>query len=87
MKNETIEQETRKLFAEIKNELREGRKDLIHYISGTLNKRTRMSKIVERYREDAKIDYELDVITKEEYELEMDAVALLDLAVMAMNIY
>ena len=71
----------------LKNELKEGRKDLVHYISGTLNKRTRMSKIVERYREDAKIDYELEILTKEEYELEMEAVSLLDLAVIAMNIY
>lgn len=52
-----------------------------------VNKRTRMSKIVERYREDAKIDYELEILTKEEYELEMEAVASLDLAVITMNIY
>lgn len=46
-----------------------------------------MCKIVERYRDDTKIDYELGVITREEYELEIAALAKLDLAVITMNIY
>lgn len=87
MRNYPISAETRRLFAEIKNELKDGRKDLVHHISGTSNKRTRMCKIVERYRDDTKIDYELGVITREEYELEIAALAKLDLAVITMNIY
>lgn len=87
MKYDPIAIETRKLFAKIKNELKDGRKDFVHHISGTLDKRTRMCEIVERYRVDTKIDYVLGVISREEYELEIEAIAKLELAVITMNNY
>lgn len=50
------------------------------YLSGTLNKRTRMYKEVDRYRKDAEIDYELRIINIEEYNIEIKSVHLLEKA-------
>lgn len=77
MKKETIAQETRNQFNFIKHELKKGNENIIPHLSGTINKRTRMYKEVSRYENDARIDYELGVISKSEYEFEMKAIRLL----------
>lgn len=42
--------------------------------SGATSKRTKMYKEMTRYESDAKIDFELGVISKEEYKVEMKAI-------------
>lgn len=82
----TIEQETREHFNYIKHLVKKGKEGKIPYISGTLNKRTRMYKIADRYESDAKIDYELGIIAIAEYEIERESVFLLRKAISNMNI-
>ena len=80
MKGKTIAQETREQFNFIKREIKNGREDVIPYMSGTCNKRTRMYREAKWSKEDADIDFELGVITKDEYEFEIKAVRLLEKA-------
>lgn len=80
MERKTVAQETREQFNFIKHEIRKGREDVIPYMSGTCNKRTRMYREAKRYKEDADIDFELGVISKDEYEFEIKAVRLLEKA-------
>lgn len=87
MKLLTIEQETRRLFSNMKLEVKIGKENLLHHIVGTKNKRTRMHKLADRYRNDAIIDFELGVINKEEYETEVKAVRMLKRAIDNMDIY
>lgn len=75
----TISDETREYFCYIKQKVRKGEK-VIPWLSGTKRKRTMMYKETSRYEKDAKIDYELGVISKEEYEIEMKSVQLLEQA-------
>lgn len=84
---ETISQETRKQFNFIKHEVRKGNENTIPYLSGTVKKRARMYKEANRYREDAQIDYELGVISKKEYEVEIKAVQLLEKALANYSVY
>ena len=87
MARETIAQETRKQFNLIKRQIERGNENTIPYLSGTIQKRTRMYKETKRYFEDAQIDYELRVINKEEYELEIKAIRLLEKALANYKIY
>lgn len=64
----TISDQTREYFCYIKQKVRKGEK-VIPWLSGTKRKRTMMYKETSRYEKDAKIDYELGVISKEEYEI------------------
>lgn len=41
------------------------------YLSGHKNTKTRLEKMVKRYKEDSEIDYELGVISKETYDYEI----------------
>lgn len=87
MARETIAQETREHFNFIKKQIKRGNENTIPYLSGTINKRTKMYKETKRYFDDAKIDYELGVIDKEEYELEIKAIRLLEKALANYNVY
>lgn len=73
----TISEESRRLFNDCKHNAKKG-VDVIPYVSGTINKRTRMYKIAARYKEDADIDFELGVINKDEYDTEIMAVRLFE---------
>lgn len=84
---ETISQETRKQFNFIKHEVKKGNENIMPYLSGTANKRTKMYKEVSRYESDARIDYELGVISKNEYEIEMKTVRLLEKALANYSTY
>lgn len=75
-----ISQETRKNFNLIKHEVEKGNENIMPYLSGTINKRTKMYKEAARYESDARIDYELGVISKTEYDVEMKSVRLLEKA-------
>ena len=78
MKNETIAEETRRGFAYIRNKVKAGEDNILLHFSGTMNKRTRMYKEVQRYESDAKIDRELGVISQSEYDVEIKAIRLLE---------
>lgn len=73
----TVSEESRRLFNTCKHNAKR-ELDVIPYISGTKNKRTRMYKMAARYREDAEIDFELGVINKDEYDLDIKAVRLFE---------
>ena len=60
---------------------------VIPWLSGTKRKRTIMYKETSIYEKDAKIDYELGVISKEEYEIEMKSVQLLEQALANYSVY
>lgn len=76
----TIAEETREKFCFLKMQIKNGNENTIPYLSGSMNKRARMYKETKRYFDDARIDYELGAIDKEEYELEIKAVRLLERA-------
>ena len=87
MKKETIAQETRRYFNYLKLKVMENDEHVELYLSGSMNKRTRMYKEVTRYESDAKIDYELGVIDTEEYNLEMRAVRLFEQSLASFRVY
>ena len=82
----TISDQTREYFCYIKQKVRKGEK-VIPWLSGTKRKRTMMYKETSRYEKDAKINYELGVISKEEYEIEMKSVQLLEQALANYSVY
>ena len=84
---ENIHQEARRAFNDCKYNVIKKREDTIPYLSGTLNKRTRMYKEAKRIREDAQIDYELGVINKDQYEIEIKAVNLFEKALANYKLY
>lgn len=74
----TTREESRRLFNECKHLVKKGLENTVPYVSGTLEKKRRMYKNAERYREDAVIDFELGVINQEEYNIEIKAVQLFE---------
>lgn len=84
---ETIAQETRKHFCFLKHEVKKGNENILVYLSGTMQKRTKMYKEIYRYESDAKIDYELGIISKDEYEIEMKAIRLLEQSVANFKVF
>ena len=85
--NETIAQETRKHFNFIKHKVKNGDESIMPYLSGTAIKRTKMYKEVARYESDANIDYELGIISKSEYEIEIKSVQLMEKALANYSAY
>lgn len=85
--NETVAKESRRWFNIIKGYVKNGEENKIPYLSGTMNKRTRMYKEAKRYEDDAQIDFELGVINKEEYELEIKAVRVFEKALANYSVY
>lgn len=78
MKKQTVAQEARYYFNDIKHRVKKGESDFILYMSGTSNKRTRLYKENAKYEDDAKIDYKLGIISKEEYEIEIKSVRIFE---------
>lgn len=78
--NKTIAQETRKQFNFIKHEVKKGNENILPYLSGTSIKRTKMYKEIARYESDAHIDYELGIISKADYEIEMKSIRVFERA-------
>ena len=64
MKTITVAVESRRVFADLKLNVKLGKKNIMPYLSGTQIKKTKMYKEVERYKKDAEIDYELGIIKK-----------------------
>lgn len=87
MKKETIVQETRRYYNQLKRHLMAGDEKIILYLSGSMNKRTRMYKEIQRYESNAKIDYELGIIDKDEYNLEIKAVRLFEQSLASFRLY
>ena len=83
----TVAQETREQFNLIKREVKKGRDNVIPYLSGTSKKRSMMYRETSRYEKDAQIDYELGIIAKEEYEIEMKTVRLLEKALANYSVF
>lgn len=83
----TVAQEAREQFNFIRCEVRKGNENVMPYLSGTLKKRSMMYKETGRYEKDAQIDYELGIITKEEYEFEMKTVRLLEKALANYSVF
>ena len=87
MKKETIAEETRKCFNYLKLKVMESDEPVELYLSGSMNKRTRMYKEITRYENDAEIDYELGVIDLGEYNLEIKAVRLFENSLANFRVY
>ena len=87
MKKETIAQESRRYFNYLKLKVMESDEHIELYLSGSMNKRTRMYKEVTRYARDAKIDYELGIIDTGEYNLEIKAVRLFEQSLASFIVY
>lgn len=85
----TIAEESRRIFAECKHFVKNRKNEkVIPYIqSGTLKKRTMMYKETDRYSKDAAIDYELGIINKEEYDIEIEAIRRFNQALANMECY
>ena len=87
MKKETIAEETRRYFNYLKLKVKESDEPVELYLSGSMNKRTRMYKEITRYENDAEIDYELGVIDLGEYNLEIKAVRLFENSLANFSVY
>ena len=87
MKKETIAEEVRRHFNYLKLKVMESDEPIELYLSGSMNKRTRMYKEITRYEDDAKIDYELGVIDLGEYNLEIKAVRLFEKSLANLSVY
>ena len=87
MKKETIAEETRRYFNYLKLKVMESDELVELYLSGSMNKRTRMYKEITRYENDAEIDYELGVIDLGEYNLEIKAVRLFENSLANFRVY
>ena len=87
MKKETIAEETRRYFNYLKLKVMESDEPVELYLSGSMNKRTRMYKEITRYENDAEIDYELGVIDLGEYNLEIKAVRLFEKSLDNFSVY
>ena len=83
----SIAQETREQYNAIKFNISRGIENTIPYLSGTMNKRTRMYKEVARYEEYAKVDHDLGVITDNQYETEIKAVRIFEKALANYSVY
>lgn len=78
--NKTIAQEARKQFNFIKHEVKKENENILPYLSGTSIKRTKMYKEIARYESDAHIDYELGIISKADYDIEMKSIRVFERA-------
>ena len=87
MKKETIAEETRRDFNYLKLKVMESDEPVELYLSGSMNKRSRMYKEITRYKNDAEIDYELGVIDLGEYNLEIKAVRLFENSLANFRVY
>lgn len=85
----TIAEESRRIFAECKHfvKTRKNEKVLPYIQSGTVKKRTMMYREASRYSKDAAIDFELGIITKEEYDVEIEAIKRFEQALANMECY
>lgn len=83
----TIVEESRRYFNECKHLVKKGDENTVPYVSGTKNKKNRMYRMAQRYREDADIDFELGVIKQEEYNIEIKAVQLFERMLANFNVY
>lgn len=78
MKKETIAQETRRGYAYLKQKVKDGDNKVMLHFSGSMRKRTMMFQELFRYESDSKIDFELGIISEEEYLMEKEALSLLE---------
>ena len=78
MKKETIAQETRWGYAYLKQKVKDGDNKVMLHFSGSMRKRTMMFQELFRYESDSKIDFELGIISEEEYLMEKEALSLLE---------
>lgn len=78
MKKETIAQETRRGYAYLKQKVKDGDNKVMLHFSGSMRKRTMMFLELFRYESDSKIDFELGIISEEEYLMEKEALSLLE---------
>ena len=87
MKKETIAEEVRRNFNYLKLKVLESDEPVELYLSGSMNKRTRMYKELTRYENNAEIDYELGVIDTVEYNLEIKAVGIFKKSLANFSVY
>ena len=83
----TIEEDFRQARCEAEKNVRCGEMNTIVYMSGSKIKKTKMEKMLNRYREDSKTDYELGVIAKEIFDFEQKGAEILKKSIEHFVIY
>ena len=56
----------------------EGRVDIAYYLSGSQKKKTMMEQMLQKYIEDADLDFELGVLTADEHFAEMEVAKVVE---------
>ena len=67
----TIKEIFRKAQRDAEEYAKKNEMNFIIYMSGTKNKRTMLEKLLKEYKEDSNLDFDLGVINKERYDIEM----------------
>lgn len=86
MKKETIAQETRRGYAYLRQKVKDGDNKVMLYFLVSMRKRTMMFQELYRYESDSKIDFELGIISEEEYQMEKEALSLLELLLISFEL-
>ncbi|MBP3577484.1 MAG: hypothetical protein J6K15_05165 [Lachnospiraceae bacterium] len=73
-----IEEVFKEARCEAEKNVRNNELNTIVYMSGTKNKKTKLEKLLKKYIENSKTDYELGVIAEEIHIFEMSAAKILE---------
>lgn len=74
----TIAEVFRQARCEAEKNVRNNELNTIVYMSGSKQKKSKMEKMLKKYKEDSELDSELGVISKEIHDFEMKAAAILE---------
>lgn len=74
----TIAEAFKQARCEAEKNVRNNELNTIIYMSGSKQKKSKMEKMLKKYREDSILDRELGVISKEKHDFEMKGAAILE---------
>lgn len=83
----TIKEIFRKAQRDAEEYAKKNEMNFIIYMSGTKNKRTMLEKLLKEYKEDSNLDFDLGVINKERYDIEMRIYEILKKSIENYTIY
>ena len=83
----TIKEIFRKAQRDAEEYAKKNEMKFIIYMSGTKNKRTMLEKLLKEYKEDSNLDFDLGVINKERYDIEMRIYEILKKSIENYTIY
>ena len=83
----TIKEIFRKAQRDAEEYAKKNEMNFIIYMSGTKNKRTMLEKLLKEYKENSNLDFDLGVINKERYDIEMRIYEILKKSIENYTIY